>query len=65
MVFALLELKNGANQILMDYDCPTQEKAVEFFKKKFPDLNLDKTGYCKIEETSYCVASYWLYYESY
>jgi hypothetical protein len=49
----------SSNEVVEKSICKSEKDAVLYFQEKYPNLNLNKNGYSKIGETTYCVASVW------
>lgn len=57
--YALLSLLHNANAVIGECVAPDLKTAVSQFQMMHPDLGLDKDGYAKDGDVTYCVAEYW------
>ena len=46
----------SSNQTVSNVEKNTKEDAISYFNNQFPNLCLDKTGYCKHNTITICVA---------
>lgn len=57
--YALLSLLQNANRVIGECVAPDLQSAVNKFRAIHPALGLDKDGYAKNMDLTYCVAEYW------
>jgi hypothetical protein len=54
--FYLLKLALGGNLVMNEIKRDNQAKAVEFYQRLYPELNLNDSGYAQHGHVSYCIA---------
>lgn len=57
--YALLRLENDTNKVVFDCHASDLASAVKTFQTQLPSVTLDKYGYAKFGDVSFCVAEYW------